>query len=185
MLTISPWLKLALMASLVIGTLFFWSRYVDSVEERGEVRERARWQLRELEAAGKYADRINELTARNREIEHQGTVALNNLGADYEIQLAALEQRRRNDVLSAATRRLRDSGAAPCAPASGGPLGSAPSSAPSGDGQTGRELSESFTRMLFEFANEADRNTEQLISCQGVIKSYLEMNDAYARATAK
>lgn len=156
-------LPLAIVCGLIYG-------YGKAEFKRGEVAERARWQVREneeLAAANSTIIMLNR-QARDRERQHAEDMAL--ASAHYQEDLRRVELKKDRVIadLRAGTQRLRIPIAASPA-ACGGISPEAFAAASRRDGEARAELSGSAAEFLVGLASEADEVVHQLTACQQIL----------------
>lgn len=156
-----------LLIAAIYGAIY---AYGEQQFSRGEVAERARWQVREneeLAAANSTIIMLNR-QARDRERQHAEDMAL--ASAHYQEDLRRVELKKDRVIadLRAGTQRLRIPIASSPAACSG--ITPEAFSATSGrDGEARAELSGSAAEFLVGLAIDADKVVHQLTACQQIL----------------
>ncbi len=172
MLKIPAWVKLLAVALAIVAIMWAIYAYGEEQFSRGEVAERARWQVREneeLAAANSTIIMLNR-QARDRERQHAEDMALASAYYQEDIRRVELKKDRVIADLRAGTQRLRIPIAASPAACSG--ITTEAFAAASGrDGAARAELSGSAAEFLVGLAIDADKVVHQLTACQQIIKA--------------
>lgn len=137
--------------------------------EAGHVAERTAWQERENKELVAANDEITRLNFEAVEKEKKHLLALDAIATEHQTEIAKNENQKQRDIADARSGALGLRFTASCKGA--GESGGSKVGASTGvsDGGTEVELSREITGALYEIANDADRNTDQLRAAQAVI----------------
>lgn len=161
-------IALMLVVAAVIGSIY---AYGEKQFSRGEVAERARWQVREntdLATANSTIIMLNR-QARDRERQHAEDMALTSAQYQEDIRRVELKKDRVIADLRAGTQRLR----IPIATSPAACSGITPEAFAAASGRDGgarAELSDEAAEFLVGLASDADEIVEQLKACQQVVR---------------